>query len=158
MAALPFIFLTNEMHVLPLATLQSGQPPPTIQITKNFFQPQIKDIKQEFLDVKSMGSAAAEEWIKGLDDRGRERRNDSIRWERWEASGGVVRMHIMEPQAFSNSATLPSNGTLPISTPSSTPAPSPNGNVPHFAGNNLNLPQVSHLPTPIHTSLREYIS
>jgi len=158
MAALPFIFLTNEMHVLSLTTLQIGPPPPTIQITKNFFQPQIEDIKREFLDVEAMGSATAEEWLKGLDDRGKERRNDSIRWERWEASGGVTRMHITELQGSSNATVQPINGTLPISTPGSTPGPAPNGTVPPFTGNNLNIPQVSHIPSSIHTSLREYMS
>ena len=157
MAALPFIFLTNEMHVLPLTTLQGGQPPPMVQITKNFFQPQIEDIKQQFLNVKSMGSATAEEWLKGLDDRGKERRNDSIRWERWEAGGGVARMRITERQGSNNLPTLPSNSALSISTPNSTPGPAPKGNVPPF-GNNLNISQVSHLPPPIHTSLREYMS
>jgi hypothetical protein len=91
MTALPFIFLTNELHVIPAATLQSG-PPTGIQISKYFFKPHIEDLKQEFDDVKNMGSAAAEEWIKGLEGRGRERRNDALRWERWEASGGVGRM------------------------------------------------------------------
>lgn len=157
MAALPFVFLTNELHVLPLATLQNGQPPPQIQITKNFFQPHIDDMKREFLDVQTMGSATAEEWLKGLDDRGKERRNDSMRWERWEASGGIARIHIAEPQGASRSTTQPGNVTVLVSTPGSAQGPALNGNMPIFAEINLSAPQVSQLPPPpIHTSLREY--
>jgi hypothetical protein len=156
MAALPFVFLTSEMHVLALSTLQSGQPPPKIQITKNFFQPQIEDIKREFMEVKSMGSATAEEWLKGLDDRGKERRNDSARWERWEASGGVARMRVTELQSTSNPTAQP-NVALPVTTPSSIRRPNPTGNVPTLAENSQNVPLVSHFPPPIHTSLRKYL-
>lgn len=153
-AALPFVFLTNELHVLPLVTLQNGQPPPTIQITKNFFLPQIDEIKREFLDVKSMGSATAEEWLKGLDDRGKQRRTDSIRWERWEASGGIARMHMTEPQVASKTA--PGNFTLPTTRPISAQGPTTNGNTPTIVGNNPNMPQFSHLPPTIHNALRKY--
>lgn len=157
MTALPFVFLTNELHVLPLSTLQNGQPPPKLQITKNFFQPQIEDIKREFLEVKSMGSATAEEWLKGLDNRGKERRNDSLRWERWEGSGGVARMRITELQSTSKPTTQVNNVAIPVTTPSSTRGPTPNAHGPTFAENDQNAPLVSHLPPPIHTSLRKYL-
>ncbi|TVY75595.1 hypothetical protein LSUE1_G008463 [Lachnellula suecica] len=92
MAALPFVFLTNELHVLPPSTLQSGHHPPTIQITKRFYNSQIEEIKKEFDNVKALGSATAEEWLKGLDERGKEKRNDAARWERWDLVGGVANM------------------------------------------------------------------
>ncbi|QSZ32752.1 hypothetical protein DSL72_002331 [Monilinia vaccinii-corymbosi] len=92
MPALPFIFLTNELHVIPATALQHGQPPSTIQITKYYFKNHIEAIKGEFESVKAMGSATIEEWLKGLEDRGKARRTDAARWERWEASGGVSRM------------------------------------------------------------------
>ncbi|KAH8820542.1 hypothetical protein F5884DRAFT_719738 [Xylogone sp. PMI_703] len=91
MAALPFVFLTNDLHVIPQTTFETGQPPPSIKITKFFLKQHVEEIKREFFDVKSMGSAAAEEWLKGLEDRGKERRNDAVRWMRWEASGGLSR-------------------------------------------------------------------
>jgi hypothetical protein len=155
MAALPFVFLTNELHVLPLTTLQNGQPPPSIQITKNFFHAQVEDIKREFLEVKAMGSATAEEWFKGLDDRGKGRRNDAIRWERWQASGGVARIHITEPQEASNPTALRGNFAVTPPAPISTQGPVLNGHVPTLLEHNPTLPQVSHLPPPIHTSLRK---
>lgn len=102
MAALPFVFFTNELHVLPLATIQSGQPPLAISIAKVFFKPQIEDIQSELIEVKKMGSATAEEWLKGLDDRGKERRNDAARWEKWEVAGGVARMRYMEAHEVGN--------------------------------------------------------
>ncbi|KAF4614366.1 hypothetical protein G7Y89_g15371 [Cudoniella acicularis] len=92
MAALPFIFLTNELHVLPPSTLQNGQQPSTVQITKRFLNAQVEEIKQEFERVKTLGPAATEEWLKGLEDRGKEIKSDSARWERWDASKGVVSM------------------------------------------------------------------
>jgi hypothetical protein len=116
MPALPFVFFTNELHVLPPTTLQNGQPPSTIQITKHFFQHQIEDLKNEFSQVQSMGAATAEEWIKGLEGRGKERRNDAGRWEKWEASGGVARMRSLEQHEGLMSAptriATPSTGTI----------------------------------------------
>lgn len=96
MPALPFIFLTNELHFIPATALQQGQPPLTIQLTKYYFKKHVEAIKDEFESVKVMGSATIEEWLKGLEDRGKERRNDAARWERWEASGGVNRMKSLE--------------------------------------------------------------
>jgi hypothetical protein len=96
MSALPFVFLTNELHVVASTALQQGQQPSHIQISKYFYKPHVDDIKQEFFKVKSLGSGAAEEWVKGLDNRGKERRVDLARWERWEASGGVQRMRSDE--------------------------------------------------------------
>jgi len=49
-------------------------------------------IKDEFVVVKKMGQAAAEEWIKGLEERGKEARNDHARWDKWGAGGGFSRM------------------------------------------------------------------
>jgi hypothetical protein len=97
MTALPFIFFTNDLHVVYSTTLQQGQPPAHIQLVKYFLTVQVEDIKQEFFKVKAMGSGTAEEWLKGLDDQGREKRNDASRWERWEAAGGIKRMGEAEP-------------------------------------------------------------
>lgn len=94
MVALPFIFVTNDVHVISSATLQNAHAP--AQITKIFFKPLIEDIKKEFFEIKAMGAGTAEEWLKGLDKRGKEKRNDAFKWERWEQTGGVRRMHTGE--------------------------------------------------------------
>jgi hypothetical protein len=91
MAALPFIFLTDDLHVISSATLQNGQTPAQIP-AKTFYKAHVEDMKIEFFKVKTMGSGTAEEWLKGLDAKGKERRNDALRWERWELTGGVRRM------------------------------------------------------------------
>lgn len=92
MAALPFVFLTNELHIIPVSTLQAGHHPPAIQITKHYSKLQSEQVQKEFEDVKVLGSAAAEEWLKGLEGLGSERKADAARWERWEAMGGIVKM------------------------------------------------------------------
>lgn len=97
MSALPFVFLTTELHIVASTTLQQGQPPTNMQINKYFLKSHVDEIKQEFFKVKSMGSGTAEEWIKGLDNRGKEKRFDLARWERWEASGGLQRMRSEDP-------------------------------------------------------------
>lgn len=94
--ALPFVFLTDENHIVSHTSLQNGLPN-NVHIAKYFFKPHIEDMKLEFSKAREMGTAAAEEWIKGLDDLGKDRRNDAVRWERWEALGGVHRMHASEP-------------------------------------------------------------
>ena len=43
--------------------------------------------------VKELGPATAEEWIKGLDREGKERLNDSARWEQWDAKGGLKKVN-----------------------------------------------------------------
>jgi hypothetical protein len=73
MAALPFVFITEDLHAISANLIQQGQQPPNIQITKYFFKPHIEDIKKEFFQVKAMGTGTAEEWFKGLDNTGREK-------------------------------------------------------------------------------------
>jgi hypothetical protein len=73
----------------------------------------VEEIKREFEDVKVMGSATAEEWIKGLEGRGKERRNDAARWERWEAGGGIVRIQTLGNHNITTATTMPSGITTP---------------------------------------------
>lgn len=117
MAALPFIFLTAELHVVASTTLQQGQPPTNMQISKYFYKPHVEDIKQEFFKVKALGSGTAEEWIKGLETRGTDKRLDLVRWERWESSGGVQRMRSEEPSdtnGTTGKADVPLPATIPV--------------------------------------------
>lgn len=46
-------------------------------------------MKREFDEVKALGSATAEEWVKGLEANGKEKLADAARWEQWEMSGGL---------------------------------------------------------------------
>ncbi|KAH7370759.1 hypothetical protein BKA65DRAFT_562688 [Rhexocercosporidium sp. MPI-PUGE-AT-0058] len=151
MAALPFIFVTNELHVLSSAILQNGTHPTSLQITKSFFNFQVDEIKKEFEEVKSMGSATAEEWLKGLEGRGKELRLDAARWERWEASGGIARML--------DSVTQAQNTPKTVSAPTTMMRPS-NGNLPPHPGNNslFSTNQTSQLPPPTQNGFGESIN
>ncbi|KAG4442230.1 hypothetical protein IFR05_002279 [Cadophora sp. M221] len=149
MAALPFILLTNENHVLSSAALQNGTHPASLKITKHFLNSQVDEIKKEFEEVKAMGSATAEEWLKGLEGRGRELRNDAARWERWEASGGIAKML--------GSVTLGQNPTKSASVPP-TMMHQTNGNLPPHPGNNplfLTNQSSQLLPPPQQNGLGE---
>ena len=148
MAALPFVFLTNELHVVPPIALEGGAPPPSIQITKFFLKSHVDEIKHEFFGVKSLGNGTAEEWLKGLEERGRKRRNDAARWERWQSSGGIARMRTTEPserpsiRSFPRTIYLPEKPTAPQPTQ---PQTSTHSNTVHYMPatnmNNHSYPQ-----------------
>jgi hypothetical protein len=59
--------------------------PPNIEIGKYYYKKHVEDITQELNDALSLGQAAAEEWSKGLDDKGKERMKIADNWEKWEA-------------------------------------------------------------------------
>lgn len=112
--------------------VQSGQAPPPISVAKVFFNPQLAAIKQEFTNVKDLGSAAAEEWLKGLEDRGKELRNDAARWEKWEITGGVTRMRNAENKEVRKTTMRAVNSTLALGNlQHPLPMPPTNG---HFQG------------------------
>lgn len=158
MPALPFVFFTNELHILPPTTLQNIQPPPTIEITKHFFQSHIEEIKSEFSQVQSLGTATTEEWIKGLEERGKEWRSDVGRWEKWEMSGGVARMRGRELHEAVKSTvpirTPPPATTGKMFTHNSHPT---NGHGTDFQSQNLmQIPgQSQQMPQPIQTTFRK---
>lgn len=118
MAALPFIFLTAELHVVASTTLQQGQLPTNMQIGKYFYKPHVEEIKQEFFKVKALGSGTAEEWIKGLETRGKDKRLDLVRWERWESSGGLQRMRSKDPTEVNGTT-----GKVDLRLPAAVPMP-----------------------------------
>lgn len=83
--------MTADLHVISPSTISSGIPP-TGQITKVYWPEQMENIKGELEAVKELGAAAAEEWFKGLEIRGKHALADASRWEKWYQSGGVHRM------------------------------------------------------------------
>ncbi|OBT44375.1 hypothetical protein VE00_07069 [Pseudogymnoascus sp. WSF 3629] len=143
MAALPFIFLTAELHVVASTTLQQGQPPTNMQIGKYFYKPHVEDIKQEFFKVKALGSGTAEEWIKGLETRGKDKGLDLVRWERWESSGGLQRMRSKEPTEANGT-----NGKVDLRLPAAVPM-QPDGLPSHGPPGLSKIPVLSkeHLPS-----------
>ncbi|KAF2237984.1 hypothetical protein EV356DRAFT_332412 [Viridothelium virens] len=88
--ALPFAFVTQDLHVVPSIALQdSGGLPPTVRVTKFYYKPHVEEIERQLRDTQALGPAAAEEWGKGLAATGKERLLDAARWERFETRGGV---------------------------------------------------------------------
>ena len=86
--ALPMIFVSADLHVIPLQALQDGIASTQNSISKLYWADQVESIKSEFESVKLLGQAAAEEWLKGLDARGKLALADASRWEKWYFSGG----------------------------------------------------------------------
>ncbi|CAD0114865.1 unnamed protein product, partial [Aureobasidium uvarum] len=84
-AGLPYAFCTPDLHYIP-ATLQA-QAAASIKGTmfKVYSQKHIDDLQQEHQNAKEFGTAAAEEWVKGLPLLGKQQMADAARWERWEA-------------------------------------------------------------------------
>lgn len=91
-SALPFVLTTSEMHTISPDALQRGLLPPDLQVTKIYLSEHVEKLKQEFLSVKSMGGATVEEWLKGLELRGKESLSDSMRWEKWASTGGITQL------------------------------------------------------------------
>lgn len=109
LAGLPAGFLTSEMHVIAPQTIQGESSSIQGQLSKVYWKGQIENIKTEFDEVKGLGLAAAEEWLKGLEARGKQVRADASRWEKWDISGGVRQMRLTDTQAQAGSAPSPPN-------------------------------------------------
>ncbi|KAF2187107.1 hypothetical protein K469DRAFT_570881 [Zopfia rhizophila CBS 207.26] len=82
--ALPFAFITSDLNYIPAYTLQAATTPAGVEITKYYYKEHVDEIMHELEQAQSLGSAATEEWSKGLDARGKERMKASENWERWE--------------------------------------------------------------------------
>jgi hypothetical protein len=112
--ALPCVFLTGELHVVTPGVMQIEQLPPHLQVSKIFYSTHADRMREEFQTVRDMGSATAEEWLKGLEDRGKELRNDASRWEKWAKSGGLSHVRtsglIAPPRQFEAPVTALSTG------------------------------------------------
>jgi hypothetical protein len=65
-------------------------------MTKYYYKPHIDELMRKFEEVKLLGSAALEEWIKGLEGEGRRKIADAARWEHWEVRGGLQAIRAEE--------------------------------------------------------------
>ena len=134
--ALPFAFISPGEHVVTSHALKTANGPIDVQLTKVYWKPHIEEIKRQYQEVLELGSASAEEWVKGLDSKGRERLNDAARWEQWEAKGALIKVNSQPSskarafalkQAFmtgSSASTKPAVQTVPGSEAVSHSAPS----------------------------------
>lgn len=92
--ALPFALFTSSMHFISSIALRGSQSSSNLNLTKYYFEPHIQAMKREFDDVKALGSATAEEWVKGLETNGKEKLADAARWEQWDMSGGLKTLRM----------------------------------------------------------------
>ena len=104
--ALAFGFFTPSFDYVSPVSLRTSSPPPNIPISKYYFQPHLEAIKGKFEEVRALGGAAAEEWFKGLENTGKEKLADALRWEQWDHEGGLQKMLALRVQKL-NSSPLP---------------------------------------------------
>ncbi|PIB01796.1 hypothetical protein CB0940_01717 [Cercospora beticola] len=79
-------FRNEESHFV-TETVRQIPPgiPGSLRFSKVYYQPQLAAIKQEEDDAQQLGQGAADEWRKGLYNKGKDAMADSARWEKWEA-------------------------------------------------------------------------
>ena len=118
--ALPFAFVSQGENIVTSHALKTANSPIDVQLTKLYWKPHIEEIKRQYQQVLELGSASAEEWVKGLESKGREKVNDASRWEQWEARGGLNKVNS-RPSSKARSSTLkpapvtgPSASTRPV--------------------------------------------
>lgn len=155
--ALSFIFLTPSLHVVSSIALRNSAIPSGVEMKKHYYKLQIELLKQQFEDVKAMGPATAEEWVKGLEQDGKERMNEAARWEQWEAKGGLRKVNFRPAPKASTSQAIPPGVTTSIVSPAANVAVKEvrsEGSTPGSANNNTDGPGNAFSPAPtIHTTL-----
>ncbi|KAM3415523.1 hypothetical protein BST61_g9044 [Cercospora zeina] len=79
-------FRNEESHFV-TETVRQIPPgiPGSLRFSKVYYQPHLAAIKQEEDDAQQLGQGAADEWRKGLYNKGKDAMADSARWEKWEA-------------------------------------------------------------------------
>lgn len=90
---LPYAFRTPDGHFVPDHIRQSpnGMPAQT-RLQKTFYRKDVDNITAEVDEVNSFGDGAADEWRKGMTQRGKDAMADSSRWERWEGTMPIGKM------------------------------------------------------------------
>ncbi|KAG7043520.1 f-box domain containing protein [Colletotrichum scovillei] len=90
--ALASVFVTPELQAIPSSTLETNVGDNKLETTKLYSTSSITAAKEQLNVVQSLGTAAVEEWLKGLGAQGKELRIDASRWEKWAAAGGLAQM------------------------------------------------------------------
>lgn len=99
--ALPYVFVTDDRNYIPAYMLQAATTPAGVEIGKYYYRPHVESIGNELNEAMALGPAAAEEWSKGLEARGRERMKLAENWERWEVKYQWWAEHHRSKQAAS---------------------------------------------------------
>ena len=104
---LPCAFVSQTENFVTSAALRHITPPSGVQLTKHYYKPHVEQIKRQCHDAKELGSASAEEWVKGLESEGREKCVDAARWELWEAKGWLRKVNLPPKSKAGSSTTRP---------------------------------------------------
>ncbi|KAJ4417453.1 hypothetical protein N0V85_001840 [Neurospora sp. IMI 360204] len=121
MKGIPFAYVTPDLRVQPSNT-------PDTDKLKLFSPTDVDEVTKEFHDVQALGPGAMDEWMKGLNNRGKNLQNQASRWEKWYMSGGVTRMRTELYPGHVNSkvsSVLTSNSATPAASPTSYPTAPP---------------------------------
>ena len=59
--------------------------PGNLRFSKVYYHPDLVAIQHEENEAQQLGEGAADEWRKGLYNKGKDAMADSARWEKWEA-------------------------------------------------------------------------
>lgn len=120
------MLLTSSMHMVSSVALRLADIPTDLHLSKYYSNSEIDQLMDEFHHVKSLGPAALEEWMKGLESMGKRKLSDAARWEQWENSGGLHEARLRYYGRTTNNP--PRNRGMPRSERSSlSPAESING-------------------------------
>lgn len=82
---LPHAFRTPDCHFVPDHVRHNSNAAHT-RLQKTFYTKDVDSITAEVDEVNSFGDGAADEWRKGMTQRGKDALADSSRWERWEGT------------------------------------------------------------------------
>ena len=104
--------MTATNHFVSNAALQGMAHLPPLKMEKHYYKPHIEDIKRRLAEARALGAPSVEEWMKGLTSEGKERHDDAVRWEQWEARGGLKKVNAKAPVKHS-SIPAPSKTNLP---------------------------------------------
>ncbi|KZL65077.1 F-box domain containing protein, partial [Colletotrichum tofieldiae] len=90
---LAHVVVTSELQVVPPSAAAGIAFHEIPETTKLYSASSIESAKKELQAARGLGTAAVEEWLKGLEARGKELRSDASRWERWTVAGGLALMN-----------------------------------------------------------------
>ncbi|KAK3334776.1 hypothetical protein B0H65DRAFT_331918 [Neurospora tetraspora] len=115
---IPFAYVTPDLRVQPSNT-------PDTDKLKLFSPTDVDEVTKEFHDVQALGPGAMDEWMKGLNNRGKNLQNQASRWEKWYMSGGVTRMRTELYPGYVNNNKVSSISTSNSATPAASPTSYP---------------------------------
>lgn len=120
--ALPFAFISSSNNYIPSTVLRGTTPPPTLKLTKHYYKPHVKDVMLRLENARELGNASTDEWIKGLDSEGKDRLNETVRWEQWDAKGGLKKVNLRSHPKSATTQGSNFNGTKASNTKGGTPS------------------------------------